>query len=637
MTNSDKKLELTQKVIIYALFLLAVAGLIIPLIFGQSNLFLLGSYLAIPMLMTPILYIYFKNHQIPYKSKNLNKNNLELYLTLYLICLLFSLFLLYSYDIRPYSYYITITFMALLILFEIFHLCFSKKTSIIVLLQIMILATNIIWSASLKYYFFIGRTDPFAHVWFIENLINSGYVSDIFRIYSAFPLWHILCSIIYETINIQMPLHKVVFFIGGIFAALLILAVYSLSFKLFKKTEIALLVALFVCIYPDFIIMGMSSLPRSPIMFLEVLLILLLLDSHDTKKTFLAITLTFAVISYHPASIPFIMFIFLILYVLENFYGVCYKSKFLAPRYILISASMTIAYWMYYSKEMFSNFIEYISAEPPTGILTKSVIEVPVNELLNYIQLSPLLIFIILGILIGLNSIKFSEMTKMFFITAILLIPISFPGPILLLNKISGQFNFDRFGEYAFIFICIAAAIGLNEFYLHSKKPLRIFAIMLFAVMCFLSISNDFTATDNPIVKRPFYTYYLTEEETIALKHVADITTFAAGKNKNYLMSDFVSQKYLEFSLYEPISHILMVDKTNLTFLRNSNEDIILIREKELTKRPLKLFSSDKGKFSSEGFYKVASYEYYYNDLTLWKSVGRNNRLFDSGGVIAIN
>jgi hypothetical protein len=143
--------------------------------------------------------------------------------------------------------------------------------------------------------------------------------------------------------------------------------------------------------------------------------------------------------------------------------------------------------------------------------------------------------------------------------------------------------------------------------------------------MSFLSISNDFIASDNPLVKRPFYTYYLTDEEIISFYNIA-------AKTKGYMMSDYVTSNFIFNSPYILKEHILEVDAKNLTLLRNSNEDTILIRSGELEKRPLYLYSSLDGRLSLEPNL-VSSCEYYYHDMLLWKSLDSYNQIFESNQV----
>lgn len=181
-----------------------------------------------------------------------------------------------------------------------------------------------------------------------------------------------------------------------------------------------------------------------------------------------------------------------------------------------------------------------------------------------------------------------------------------------------------RFGEYLFFFISIGAAVGLLNMYLKARKNIKICILIIFALLAFLTISNDFVASDNPLVKRPFFTYYLMDEEITAFNKIISIST-------GYVMSDYVTTYYINNSQYQNKSHILEVDAKTMKFLRDSSKDIILIRDKELVKRPLRFYTSKDGIFISN--VNLDDLDYYYNDLVLWNDLEKYNKIYDSKDV----
>jgi hypothetical protein len=198
-----------------------------------------------------------------------------------------------------------------------------------------------------------------------------------------------------------------------------------------------------------------------------------------------------------------------------------------------------------------------------------------------------------------------------------------------LLSKLASSFNLARFSEYSFILILIASALGFYGLFSASRKYGKSLLIVLFVFMSFLSISNDFIASDNPLVKRPFYTYYLTDEETMSFNQIA-------ARTKGYMMSDYVTSNFIFNSQYISKEHILEVDTANMTLLRNSSEDTILIRSGELEKRPLYLYSSLDGRLRLEPNL-ISSCEYYYRDLPLWSSLDSYNKIFESNQLQGFN
>lgn len=619
--EQNPKFHLTEKFLIILLPITAFLGLVIPLAFGLHNLVLLGSYLAIPMIAAPLIYITARNSRI--KIHYFGEQQYYPFICCFLFFFLLSILILCVSETRTIFYYLAVTMMALSVLLQILLFETTKKTVLIILVQIMILMLDIIWGVNLNYYYFIGRTDLFGHTWRINILINDGFVNNKFDTYKSFPLWHIFCAVFYQISNTALSTYKLAFFINGIIYSMLTVGTYLLLNKLFHHEKISLLGALFTCINPDVIFYGMYSIPRSVVSFLEVILFLSLVDRATPEKIILSIVLTMALVIYHPASMPFILLLLLILLCLHKAFSLEKPSHLLSSNYLIIAICVTITYWAFFAEGLFRTLISSFIRPAPENIITKSIIQTPLHEFINYLQFTPLLIFIIIGSLWVLRSKKISGLGKIIVLLGLVSPVFTFPGPSLLIEKLAAM-NFERFGEYSFIFICIAAAIGLFHLFRCSDTKLKTTAIVLFAIMAFLSISNDFTASDNPLVKRPFYTFYLTEQECNAFDQLASFTS-------SYVMSDYITSRYLLASPYKTKAHILEVDQEKLKFLRQSEKDIILIRHAELKKRPLMLYTSMAGSFELEPSWKTM--DYYYQDLALWDDLKNYHKIYESDGV----
>jgi len=621
--ETESKFSLISKILLNLIPLLAVLGTFIPLIIGMPSLSQLGLYLAVPMLLGVIIYKKQK-HAISENIK-IKENLFSIFLSSYFLLFFISIVILDLYNVRPYMYYFIIAMMSMLLAFEILKFEISEKRAIIILFQIMILTLDILWGVTLKYDNFISRTDPLAHIWLIKNLVNDHYLTDVFNIYKPFPLWHILCTCLYEILSIPFKdINKLMFFTNGLIYSFNIPLTYLIVNKIFNDKKISLLSSLFMTINPDIITYGMASIPRSVITFLELMLILVLLDYTNKIKRLLAIFLVFPIIIYHTVSIPFLILIFIGICLIQKLLIGKEKNSFIKIEYIILVITITLFYWIYYSGTLFETLIENILIPAPSGILTKSIIYTPLNELFNYIQYSPLLLFIIVGFFEVIESKKISNTGKIFCIIGLLGIIFAFPGPVLLLNKLTRNFNLMRFGEYIFLFISICASIGFINMYSKARKKMKICIMILFILTVFFSVSNDFTASDNPLVKRPFFTYYLTDEEIMAFNQISRISS-------GYIMSDYVTCRYLMVSLYADKSHILEVDVKNMKFLRNNDNDIMLIRNGELTNRPLKFYTSESKIFIQKPAWDYL--DYYSNDLDLWNDLEKYNEIYESKDV----
>jgi hypothetical protein len=363
-------------------------------------------------------------------------------------------------------------------------------------------------------------------------------------------------------------------------------------------------------------------------LFMVVLILLLLEHKSDERKFALAIVVTGAIIMYHTVSIIFIIGILLLVYVLQRFLLKERDCSFLSPRYFVIAVAMTLAYWYAFAPTFIGDIIGNITTEAPTGVLTSSIL-VPLNEVANYVQYSPLLLLILLGAFFLLGSNKWCRLT-IFSLVAIVLAFVSFPGPALLVNKLARNFQIGRFEDYAFIFITLAAATGLAALYYKSRRNVSKFVVIaLFAGLVLASVSNDFVASDNPLVKRNFYTYYFEESEYTSFNTVA---SNAAG----LVMSDYLPTRYLGYSPYNATAQILQIDPFNMVFVVNnsSSNDLILIRQGELEKRPLQLYPVTDGKYVPSPSWSGAL-EYYDKDARVFRTLDSYDKVYASNTVSA--
>jgi len=625
--RADNIFSLIQKMLLYSLPVLAIVGILVPLALGQYNFSLLGSYLALPMLLSSLIFLKCKRNSSG--CEGLDSSFFFLSLNIYLLIYVLSIIILRIYSVRPFLYYALVALMTGLILFNILFFKSEKTVSIAVLLQCMALVLNIIWGVNLNYYFFIGRTDVIGHAWIIEDMLRQGHVTELFELYKPFPLWHILVSSLYTVTGIHIPVHKAMFFASGLIYSFMIPLIYLGSMKIFNNQKLSLLSALFIVIYSDIIFYGMYSISRSIVSFLEVLLILLLLKRGRPEMAVLYIITIFSIILFHTASMPFIIVIFSSIWLLQTALNIEKEQFFLTTYCLLLMIVSTLFYWMFLAEDLFRAITSSIFGPPPMGVLPSSFIDMPLNELFNYLQYSPILFLALVGTLISLQSKRISNGNKVLFLTGLLLIPVTFPGPSLLLSKLASSFNFARFSEYSFILVLIASALGFYGLFSASRRHVKGALIVLFVFMSFLSVSNDFVASDNPLVKRPFYTYYLTDEEAMSINHIA-------ARTKGYVMSDYVTSNFIFNSRYILKEHILEVDTANMSLLRNSNKDTILIRSGELEKRPLYLYSSLDGRLRLEPNL-ISSCEYYHRELPLWSSLDSYNQIFESNHIEGFN
>ncbi len=625
--------------ILFSILILSTAGILIPFVLGKSNFSLLGLYIAVPAIFASLFYIRLRHAKS--EQKNLQENSFRLYICLFFFLFSASVFAIYFNEVRPVIYYFIIASISAVILYEILFFHLSYKRNLIILFQIVLLNLNILWGVTINYHYFISRTDPLAHVWFLRNLIDLGHVSAVFSGYQGFPLWHILVSATFQLIDLDLPVQKVMFIVGGLVYAFILVISYIIGLKLFNEGRNALLTTLFVCFFPIFISYGLAAIPRSitPLFFL--LIIFVLLSKKNNANGYLLIILVVATVILHHASAPFILLIFCLIYILQYLYNSNDDQKIMDSKFLVTIIIFTLAYWIYASNYIFEAISGNIIKPGFNSTYASGVFEssdkvlpindvlsqlLPLNELINYLQYSPIIFFTIFGILYLLDGGKISLKLKWFCILGILFLPVVIPGPVLLIDKLAKNFSIERLGTYSFFFISCIGAVGLSALLSKLKGHYKIFVIILFAILCFLAVSNDFNASDNPLVKRPFFTFYLTEEEETAFNSIANIQV------NGYIFSDYVTTRYYGYSEFSENAHILEMNINSNQILTNSMDDIELFRLGEWNKRPLNFYSTEESEFISYPSWNKLNYftkgSYFY--------IEKNSRkIYNSGSVIA--
>ena len=608
--------------VLYALPALGLGGTAILVLLRQYGFLALSIYLVIPMILAPAIYVAYRNRKPA--DLSYGDRGFRLLLILYLLLFALSACLLYAFDVRPFLYYVTVAGIATAVLLQILLFKPDRTKTGLILLQVAALTLNIIWGMSLKYYYFVGRTDILGHAWFVENILRYGHVTQVFEVYQPFALWHFLMSATYMISETSLPVYTIMFIACGLVYALTTFAVYYVTDKVTGNVRIALLTALFMSFYHFFVLQGTEPMPRSITGCLLIILIILFLGSKDRMNYLLAFLLTLGVIMFHTVSIAFFLAILLLVYVTGKVFGGKDAFPLLDLKYFVIAGAMTAVYWGLFGGVLLEKLTYNINVDAPTGVITQSVVETPLYELFNYLQYMPFLLFIVLGILLALRMPGKRQALCVFVTTTLVLIPLTFPGPLLLLNKLNVNFGIDRFYENGYLFMGMAAAIGLFVIFSRAGKYMKIALVGTFAVLVILSMSNDFIATDNPLVKRPFYTHYLTESDIAGADHIRDMANTS-------VLADYPIVRYLMYNDYVQLPTLIWMDAKNNTIIPSDPRFPVIYRKGELSNRPLDILSVDEIKGPGFTYYVPWTQMTYVNQSApVWKDLENYNRIYDS-------
>ena len=623
--DTDEKFALTGKALAILCIVAAILGLTVPLALGLPSLAILGSYLAIPMLCAPLLFLRLRNGRDEWRVSLRENRILSLLLLVFTVLFILSMLSLVSSPVRQVTYYLLVTGMGVCILLEILLVVPSGPRIPVLLGQIGILYLNLVWGVTLKYFFYIGRTDPMAHAWLVDNLIREGHITAVFTEYQQFPLWHLLCAMAYQLIGILTASRQAMYLLNGLIYVMVIIMVYLIACRLASGERVALLASLFTAFSVGVIDNGMSSFPRSAVLLLVLVLIYLIFIATTPLHAGLILVVTLSTIMFHTVSMPFIVLILFVMFILQVVYQDYRRQGFIRLPYLVMMMVMTLVYWVFFAPYLFGLVVRALVGSGPTRLASSGVLSVPLPELFNYLEYLPLLIFLIVGVLSALAAARCSFPLKIFCLTGLLMLPVAFPGPALLINRLGRNFDLFRFQGYAFLFISLAAAVGFLYLIRRSGRYGRVVVILLFAVMCLLSVSNDFTASDNPLVKRQFYTFYLTRPEITGFDRLASLTD-------GLVLTDYVTDRYYKHSPYLPNTTILQVNVTSSAILRNQSTDLVLIRSHELSERPVRILKSRTGTFVYDPDFTDTT-DYFSQDDPVWYQLDRLAKVYDSGWV----
>ena len=540
---------------------------------------ILFSYISITLIIAPILFLLMRRGEAGGGEGNTRFG--KLFAAVFFVVLTVTIATVYLSEIRPQLVFILITIMASCITAQILC-CGPKMRAHFVLFQVVILFLCAVWGQNLNYYFYFGRTDPFAHAYFVNELLSTGHITEAFGVYHSFPLWHINTASLSLVLDTGMPSQHLMFLVNGfVFACALLISFFMVK-RFFTDTRMALFSALFIALFPSFLIYGASALPRSAVILFEVcILFLLLMRGSDVRHTAIAVFLGLTIVVYHTISIPFILIIIGLLFTILKLFRYEHINRQRLLIFVTSSSLFAIVYWSLFANDLLvalgSDIQEVLSAQVQAlPVVTTDTMA----ELFNYVQYSLFLLFIILALLFLTTRGKYNKVLTAFCVLGISFSFLALPGPTSVLEKVGFNLNLSRFDEYASIFLGITTAFGFVTAFRRSKPWMKTLLIAAILMLCFSTVSNDFVSSDNPVVKRPFFTSYLTLEDVTSLHAAQNLT-------QGPVDGDFVEYRYYYFSPWNATSMILDVNIENGHVLKSSGDSTVLIRQAEVEARPL--------------------------------------------------
>ena len=623
----------------YVAVVAAVCGTALPLLVGLDTFAIVSLYATVPILVASVSY-FVTNGSLPTDQSvahPLSWLGMKLFVTLYFVVHATAVLLASTAAVRPFTYYGLVALAATLVLFQILRSDLDGSHVAAILLQTSLLLLGVIWSVTLKYDYFFGRTDVFPHHAFITDLLSTNAVTAAFEAYQPFPLWHLFVG--FQAMVFDADPLTLSYLTTGLLFGLVPIATYALTRRFLFSKRIALVAALGVCFNPFVILYGMYSIPRSVTSFLTVFcLLVLLIEGRRAAALYLGLLVGIAV--YHTVSLPFVFVVVGCWFVAERIVAATADLPDGSPPAIALWQLLAIpviqaGYWLASGSGIVSRLVGLLvggttfSAGSDGATLASQFVGAPIQELINYLAFGLIIFFVLMAVTRGHTALDLSQRGKALLLAALALATVSVPGPALLIGAVSDVTPdmMFRFGQYTFPIISIALAVGIVST-LRTRCPIggrrartAVVLLLVFSA-AFLAVSNDFVASDNPLAEREdAYSFHLSEAE------ITSLTTLGEGSG-GAVTSDYVACRYLN----NPGTGDCGIIQADLADgqLHFPAESVFVLRTGELERRPLSVFPTSE---------PVAEPPYSNNrdsvpaTAGLWEELPDRNKVYDSSEV----
>ena len=559
--------------------LVGVAGLLAPIAVGFPDLAIKGSYISIPLILVSIVYLFISQmeEQTRVETTVLLRGSVSLYLFIWSCATIVVVFFT-----RSVLYYSLIATCFTVIIWQIFHHEESKPLWIAVLIETAALFLNIVYTVTLNYHFYVGGTDPLAHVYIIKVLLDAGEITNAFNVYKSFPLHHLLVGSLNLVGGSHLPSRKWNVLFVGLVGVLGLIFIFLAVRRIIKDWRYAATATALLATNSYYIYYMTRAIPRSVMTVFTVFILFVTLQS-GRRWQLLTAFLIVALIMYHTVSVPFVVLIFGALLLSQLVFAHRRQATTTVQTIFFIGIG-TVAYWVFNAEEIvlavLSGFIG-ASVEAPGGGASFDSINI-LKQLWNNLQFVSTIFLAILGGLWSLREEELNWEATAVILTGTALISLTFPGSLGFIERLNAL-ELRRWSEYTTPIVAIAASVGVVNLYDRlDSSQIRTFFLAVLFITGGLSVSNTLVTPENPTVEEPGHTPYLEKSEI-------DATQFAAQNSDGEVMADYVSYRYIQWSEYPDKPHIMEISATN-DIKTGPQVDLVVIREQELRERGLIIY-----------------------------------------------
>lgn len=647
--------------------LVGIALLIYPVVMNDLQFAVVGSFISIPLIAAPLVHRLLPRQSDPqshsfeselrfgdpvddsslaalFRRKILESrfvlvDTFDIVQLGKIYCILYSIsiFVAVFAETRPFVYIALVSVMATLLLIQSLSATNHAHRSL-VLVESALFIGNLILSMTLKYHYFVGGTDSILHAEWASQIVETHYTTGAMGLYEQFPLWHISVASLYTLFGGMISIQRVMFLASGLVFLSLPVLVYCLFRRISDRDSIALIASVFVTLNPIVIYYGMYATPRS---IVSVLLLSFLFICHrmsDWRSTVLAFVLSIALVLFHHVSPLFFLFVFVVYGLLVVLFD---QDDFVFNwLFVAIFTAILLAYWTYASPELIATIFEFTydiispDGDPSSAgtISQEFSLRSATADLFNNAVYAVMIFFTLFGALELFQTGRSRYYPVV--VTAVLLLPLTVPGLSLIVPDLASTMNFDRWGQYTYVFLAFSTAIGVYAVVGRLVSKTVVVVILILLIVPLFSVGNIYVVGDNPVAKSDTHTPYLTTEETTVLTTVDEFTT-------EYVFVDYVSHRYLTGTDTGSSAHILEVDESGSLLTQDDPQEegaqnIYLFRNDELEDNGLKVYLSPSDKFELVPSYRgsLVTFDDSSQTTTFTET---NNKVYDSDSIVGIH
>lgn len=621
----------------------AVGGTGAAYALGLETFAIVSLYATVPTLLAAGAYLAGSSASLSSGQRLSTHSTRRVKVTgaLYLLALGSSLFVLSNHAVRPFVYYVLVGVALAVVAFQAFTADLDRRTVGVLLVEIATWLACLLWSVTLRYHYFFGRTDVFPHHAFVLDLLEAHHVTAAFGEYQAFPLWHVLVA--FQTMLFDGALSPLTLFfvLTGVLFALGTAGAYALARRFRFCRAVSLAAAVGMCLHPLVVVYGQYGIPRSVTSFLFLFCLLLLLVD-DARSSLLYLGLIVATAVYHTVSLPYVFVTVGVLYATERALALADGDAVPTDGYavrlwqLLAIPVVQVGYWWVADPRLIERLVALVSTSSDYGVdagggFTSQFIESPVSELVNYLPFSVFVFFVLYALLRSAGVSVLSGRARSALLAGAVLTVLSFPGPGMLVSVVSNLTpdNVLRLAQYTYPVLVVGFGAGV-VMAVRSPSPVDgraarvLMAVLVLGAAGVLTASNDFVASDNPLVERDdFYTFYLSGPE------VGSFETLTR-RSSTTVTGDYVTCRYVDNPGGGDCEIIQANPLTGELFF--PADSVFVLRTDELSDRPLSVYPTDA---------PVDEPPYSNNresigaESAVWSGVPLRNRVYDSQDVTA--